>query len=163
MRPLLCALLVLACSATGAPPVPATADFTDLEVAALRLVNAHRARRHQRALVMDSTLARIARDHSRDMAERRVSFGHDGFDDRAREAERSFDLSEFAENVALNDYPRSRTVAVAVDGWLSSPHHRENIEGNFDRTGVGIARSGDGTFYYTQVFIARSRSGGRSP
>jgi uncharacterized protein YkwD len=57
----------------------------------------------------------------------------------------------------LNDYPRPRTVTVAVDGWLGSPHHRENIEGNFDRTGVGIARSGDGTYYYTQIFIARSR------
>lgn len=158
MRPLLCAMLVLACASGGAPQAPAvTTDYRDLEAAVVRLVNAHRATRHQRALVADTVLARIARDHSRAMAERRVAFGHDGFDDRAKDAERHFDFSEIAENVALNDYARARTVAVAVEGWLRSPHHRENIEGGFDRTGVGIARAGDGTYYYTQIFIARSR------
>lgn len=157
MRPFLCAVLVLACAGGGSPPAPLTTDYRDLEQAVVRQVNAYRVRRHLRSLVADSGLARIARDHSHEMAERRVSFGHDGFDDRVKQAERRFDFSEIAENVALNDYPRSRTVTVAVDGWLGSPHHRENIEGNFDRTGVGIARSGDGTYYFTQIFIARSR------
>jgi uncharacterized protein YkwD len=157
MRPFLCAVLVLACAGGAPSPAPVTTEYRDLEQAVLRQVNAYRVRRHLRSLVADSGIARIAREHSREMAERRVSFGHDGFDDRVKEAERRFDFSEIAENVALNDYPRARTVTVAVDGWLGSPHHRENIEGNFDRTGVGIARSGDGTYYYTQVFIARSR------
>jgi uncharacterized protein YkwD len=164
MRPFLFAVLVLACAGGGVrSPAPVTTDYRDLEQAVVRLVNAHRVRRHLRSLVGDSVLARIARDHSREMAVRRVSFGHDGFDDRVKEAERRFDFSEIAENVALNDYPRFRTVTVAVDGWLGSPHHRENIEGNFDRTGVGIARSGDGTYYYTQIFIARSRISGPRP
>ncbi len=158
MRPFLCAVLVLACAGGGAPsPAPATVDYRDLEQAVVRLVNAYRVRRRLRSLATDSTLARIARAHSREMAERRVAFGHDGFNDRVKEAERRFDFSEIAENVALNDFPRVRTVTVAVDGWLGSPHHLENIEGNFDRTGVGIARSGDGTYYYTQIFIAKSR------
>jgi uncharacterized protein YkwD len=164
MRLLICAVLALACGAGSAPPpAPATTDFRDLELAVVRLVNAHRSRLHLRALVADSGLGRIARDHSRDMAERRVSFGHGGFSDRVKEAERHFDFSEIAENVALNDYARGRTVAVAVDGWLGSSHHRENIEGSFDKTGVGIARSGDGTYYYTQIFVARSRFSERRP
>ncbi|MGE5143967.1 MAG: CAP domain-containing protein [Acidobacteriota bacterium] len=164
MRSLFCAMLALACASGGAAaPAPVTTEYRDLEAAVVRLVNAHRVRRHLRSLAADSTLARIAREHSREMAERRVSFGHDGFDDRVKEAERSYDFSEIAENVALNDYPRSRTVAVAVDGWLGSRHHLENIEGNFDRTGVGIARAGDGTYYYTQIFIARSRFSERRP
>ena len=164
MRPLLAALLGLACAGSGAAaPSPAAADYRDLEAAVVRLVNAHRARRHQRVLVTDTVLARIAREHSRDMAERRVAFGHDGFDDRVKEAERHFDFSEIAENVALNDYSRSRTVTIAVDGWLGSPHHRENIEGNFDRSGVGVVRSGDGTYYFTQIFLAKSRFSDRRP
>lgn len=158
MRPFLCAVLVLACTGGGTlPPAPVTTDYRDLEQAVVRQVNAYRVRHHLRSLIADSGVASIAREHSRDMAERRVSFGHDGFDDRVKEAERRFDFSEIAENVALNDYPRSRTVTVAVEGWFGSPHHRENIEGNFDRTGVGVARSSDGTYYYTQMFIARSR------
>jgi len=162
MRLFFCAVLALAGGAGSAPPPgPATTNFRDLELAVVRLVNVHRSRLHLRVLVADSGLARIARGHSRDMAERRVSFGHDGFSNRAKEAERRFDFSEIAENVALNDYTRARTVAVAVDGWLGSRHHRENIEGNFDRTGVGIARSEDGTYYYTQIFVAKSRFSGR--
>ena len=61
------------------------------------------------------------------------------------------------ENVALNDYSRTRTVAVAVQGWLHSPHHLENIAGEYDHTGVGVARAADGTFYYTQLFVSRRR------
>lgn len=157
-------MLVLACTSGGVgSPAPVTTEYRDLEAAVVRLVNAHRVRRHLRALVADTALTRIAREHSRDMAERRVSFGHDGFDDRVKEAERRFDFSEIAENVALNDYDRGRTALVAVRGWLGSPHHRENIEGNFDRTGVGVARSGDGTWYYTQVFIAGRRVSARRP
>lgn len=163
MRPLVCVLLALACAAGGGPPAPARTDYRDLELAVVRLVNAHRVARHLRSLLADSGVARIAREHSRDMAEHRVSFGHDGFDDRVKEAEHVFDLSEIAENVALNNYPRGRTVTVAVRGWLGSAHHRHNIEGNFDRTGVGIARSADGTWYYTQIFIAKSRVSARRP
>ena len=161
MRPLFCAALVLAYGAR--PPVPATTEFPDLELAVVRLVNAHRARLHLRSLATDTVLAGIARQHSLEMAEQRVPFGHDGFSDRAKEAERLFDFSEIAENVALNDYARPRTVSIAVDGWLRSPHHRENIEGSFDRTGVGIVRSSDGTYYFTQIFIAHSRLSDRHP
>lgn len=163
MRFLPSAMLVLACASGGAPPAPATTDSRDLETVVVRLINAYRAGHHLRGLLVDTMLARIARDHSRDMAERRVPFGHEGFDDRAKEAERQFDYSEIAENVALNDYPRSRTVTVAVNGWLGSPHHLANIEGNFDRTGVGVVRSGNGTYYYTQIFLARTRFSGRRP
>ena len=164
MRPLLYAVLALASGAGSARrPAPATTEFSDLELTVVRLVNAHRSQLHLQALVADSTLAGIARGHSIAMAEGRAPFGHDGFSDRAKEAERLYDFSEIAENVALNDYARSRTVAVAVEGWLRSSHHRENIEGRFDRTGVGIARAGDGTYYYTQIFIARSRFSDRHP
>jgi uncharacterized protein YkwD len=38
---------------------------------------------------------------------------------------------------------------------LRSPHHLENIEGSYNLTGVGIVRAKDGTFYYTQLFVAR--------
>ena len=45
----------------------------------------------------------------------------------------------------------------SLSDWLHSQHHRENIEGRFDVTGVGIARSRDGTYFFTQLFVARRR------
>jgi uncharacterized protein YkwD len=160
MRLLLCAVLVLAGGSVGRP-APRTEDFRDLERAVVRLINAHRTGRGLGALATDTGLARIARAHSLDMAERRVPLGHDGFSARAKETERYLEFGEIAENVALNDYDRAHTVRVAVDGWLTSPHHVENIEGRFNLTGVGIARSSSGTYYYTQIFVARRPSGRR--
>lgn len=128
-----------------------------------RRVNAHRSARRLAPLSYDTAVAAIARAHSRDMAARRVPMGHDGFEHRADLVERLMAFDAIAENVALNDYGAGRTVSVAVEGWLASPHHRENIEGRYTVTGVGIARSRDGTFYYTQLFVARrpSRAGRR--
>ena len=62
MRAFLCVALILACGAGSVPPpAPATAAYPELERAVVRLVNAHRAGRHLRALVADSSLAGIAR------------------------------------------------------------------------------------------------------
>jgi len=118
-------------------------------------VNQYRAGRRLPALRFDTAVARVARAHSLEMARGSVPLGHDGFTSRANAVERFVAFDEIAENVALNDYPRERTVTVAIDGWLHSVHHRENIEGKFDLTGVGIARSRNGTYYFTQVFVAR--------
>jgi uncharacterized protein YkwD len=129
--------------------------FGNLEREVARRVNAYRRAHRLPALSYDTAVAAIARAHSEDMAAHRVPMGHDGFRQRADLVERSLPLDAIAENVALNDYNRSRTVAVAVAGWLASPHHLENIEGKYDVTGVGIVLARDGTFYYTQLFVAR--------
>jgi uncharacterized protein YkwD len=158
---LLCALLVLAC----APPVvapPPVAEYAAMEREVARRVNAHRATRRLAALSYDTAVASVARAHSLEMAAHDVPMGHDGFHQRADRVDRFLPLRAIAENVAMNDYNPARTVGVAVSGWLASPHHLENIEGNYDVTGVGIVRARDGTFFYTQLFVARRRvSGGR--
>lgn len=154
MRPLPF-LVLLACVSAGAVPgARATGDLAALERDVARLVNEHRTAHRLNALRVDSGLAAIAREHSAAMAAGRVPMGHDGFSARADRVERLLAYHEIAENVAMNDYGAGRTVRVAVDGWLKSPHHLENIEGDFNLTGVGIARSHEGAFYYTQLFVA---------
>lgn len=152
-------VLLLACASAGpAPTVRTPGDQVGaLEYDVARLVNEHRAARRLRALTLDTVVASVARAHSVAMARGRVPLGHHGFDERATRVERFLTFTAIAENVALNDYPPPRTVRVAVDGWLRSSHHRENIEGDFDITGVGIARSRDGAYYYTQIFVAKAR------
>jgi uncharacterized protein YkwD len=39
-----------------------------------------------------------------------------------------------------------------VDGWLKSPGHKRNIEGDFTLTGIGIASDKQGNIYFTQIF-----------
>jgi uncharacterized protein YkwD len=150
---LLSAVLLLACAhAAGAPHAPAP-EFASLEREVAHRVNAYRTAHRLPALTYDTAVARIARAHSRDMAAQRVPLGHDGFNRRVDQLERFLPLVATAENVAFNTYSANSTVRVAVNGWLASPHHLENIEGKYDVTGVGIARAGDGTFYYTQLFV----------
>ena len=135
----------------------APADYRDLERQVARQVNDYRGGKRLGKLVYDERVAAIARVHSVDMASGREKLGHTGFKDRAAAVNRMTPYDAIAENVALNDYSRPRTVAVAVQGWLHSPHHLENIAGDYDHTGVGVARSADGTFYYTQLFVSRRR------
>jgi uncharacterized protein YkwD len=156
-----CAALLLACAPRAIAPPPA-AEYAAMEREVARRVNAHRATRRLPGLSYDTAVAAVARAHSLEMATHDVPMGHDGFHQRADRVDRFLPLAAIAENVALNDYGPARTVSVAVAGWLTSAHHLENIEGNYDVTGVGIVRARDGTFYYTQLFVARRRvSGGR--
>ena len=158
MRSLRASLLLTGAAMPLLPAGPAPPDdLVALEHEIARRVNEHRLGLGLEPLVYDSAIAAIARAHRVDMAVGRVPMGHDGFAGRADRVKRVRLFTRIAENVALNDYGRDRTAAVAMEGWLESPHHRENIEGAFDVTGVGAARSSDGTIYFTQLFVARRR------
>jgi uncharacterized protein YkwD len=57
-------------------------------------------------------------------------------------------ITVVAENVASGQM----SAREVVDGWLNSPGHRRNIEGNFKLTGIGLARGSRGMIYFTQIF-----------
>lgn len=57
--------------------------------------------------------------------------------------------SGIAENIAYG-YSSPREV---VEGWINSPGHYQNIMGNYTHIGVGVARGGDGTMYWVQLFV----------
>jgi len=79
----------------------------------------------------------------------KTPFGHEGFHERInRLRKRLGPIHVAAENVASG--PMS--AREVVDGWLHSPGHRRNIEGNFKLTGIGLARREDGMVYFTQIF-----------
>ncbi len=89
------------------------------------------------------------------MAAGAVPFSHTGFTGRAQAARSVISHQGISENIAFNNFDRYRTAAVAVEGWIRSSGHRANIEGRYDVTGIGIARSTDGTYYFTQIFVRR--------
>ncbi|HVG30002.1 MAG TPA: CAP domain-containing protein [Pyrinomonadaceae bacterium] len=131
---------------------------TSPERRAFDLVNRERAARGQEQLVWDDELASMARQHSDNMA-RQNFFSHTdrtGRDTAARAAECGVcGWRALAENIAYNqgfDDP----VAFAVERWMNSAKHRDNIlRAGFTHAGLGIAKSADGTLYFTQVFVTR--------
>ncbi|MBM4256736.1 MAG: CAP domain-containing protein [Deltaproteobacteria bacterium] len=125
------------------------------------LVNAHRTAMGLAPFTYNEEVAVVARQHSQNIAKGIVGHGHAGADERGQMLLRIIPYVEFGENVGGNNHSAASTAKAAVTGWLNSPHHRENIEGNFDTTGIGIARGGS-TFFFTQIFLKTQR-GSRSP
>lgn len=130
----------------------------ELEKLAFNLLNAQRAAKNLPALEWDEDIAKIARMHSESMAKYKF-FSHTGLDgtmvnDRA-------DLcgisrwKAIGENIAFNrgyDKPAD----FAVERWMKSVSHRENILNNrWKESAVGVAVADDGSYYFTQVFLAR--------
>lgn len=115
----------------------------------LLYVNLHRRQIGLKPLLMNSFESSVAAQHSHNMATGRTPFGHKGFEDRVRTiGKRLGFISLAAENVASGQM----SAREVVDGWLHSPGHRRNIEGDFRLTGIGLARGRNGRIYYTQIF-----------
>jgi uncharacterized protein YkwD len=112
-------------------------------------VNQYRRSKHLPALQANSFISSVALSHSRNMLSGKTPFGHDGFHDRIDQIRKHLGpLHVAAENVASG--PMS--AREVVDGWLHSPGHRRNIEGDFRLTGIGLAFGRRGMIYFTQIF-----------
>ena len=131
---------------------PATSQM--LEQAVLTQINQHRATLKLPPLTLNATISEQARSHSQAMAIGQVPFSHNGFQQRVATIARIIPYSRAAENVAYNQ-GYSDPVSQAVQGWLQSAGHRQNIEGSFDLTGIGVAQNAKGEYYFTQIFIHR--------
>ena len=138
-----------------APPSPAVAPPPSLEYFVHDLVNEHRMALGLKPLEFSREISTIAHVHSREMATRIISYGHGGKAPRAKRVSNFMPYRNFGENVAaINTAGKGGEGKAAVVRWLDSPRDRNNIEGDFTLTGIGIAQSWDGTYYFTQLFMA---------
>ncbi len=158
-----------------------TIDILQIEALTHDLINAQRSMHGIHPLDHIEKVRLIARSHSEDMASRNY-FSHDNLEgldpsDRGRRA--GYDCRKdygsyytfgLAENIhqgwLFGSYltSRGRTVPTdwfsleelarnAVNGWMNSPGHRQNIlDSSYDRAGMGIAISDDGKVFFTQNF-----------
>lgn len=133
-------------------PVPTSSPYRTLEQDAFNQINAYRQSKDLSPLAWNEEIAKVARVHSIEMANGSVAFGHDGFSDRAKVLQQKISLRGLAENVAYNDYPDP--AHTSVNGWIESAGHRTNIENAaYTLTGMGVAKSSDGAYYFTQLFV----------
>jgi len=139
----------------AAPPATSSSSFTALEQSIHQQINSYRQSRNLPPLKLDTRISEQARLHSQAMANHAVPFSHQGFEQRVQKISRIISYSEAAENVAYNQ-GYSDPDRQAVAGWLKSSGHLGNIQGNYNLTGIGIAKNAKGEYYFTQIFI-RSR------
>ena len=130
----------------------------ELEKDTFQLLNVERALKGLPALKWNENVAKVARLHSRNMADQNF-FSHKGadgsmVDDRADK----LGLGEWraiGENIAyLKGF--QNPVEIAVEKWMQSTSHRQNLlSAKWSDSAVGVAVTADGRYYFTQVFLLR--------
>ncbi len=152
-------LSVLAAMSRGEVFARDTAGLRDLarvRTDLLARINALRRRAGAPRLSANYHLDVAAQRHAEDMLARSY-FAHrspDGTSVRERAPAAGYDWSAIGENLAEGQ----RTLDQAVDGWMASPGHRENIlDHRFTESGVGLAlgrdpRNGEYRILWVQTF-----------
>ena len=133
----------------------------------LALVNQHRTAMGLTALVVSPSLTRSASWKSLHMA-RYQYLAHDDpgppaartTGDRLQACGYPADSVGWGENIAYG----FATPDVVMNGWLNSAGHRANIENaSYRAIGIGVARSANGTYYWTQSFGTLADGGATQP
>ena len=117
------------------------------------LVNDYRKTSQLPLLAWDDQIAKAARAHSKDMATGEVDFGHEGFRERVSDLKNVMTGFRGAGENVLMTSDLTEVARNAVTLWLHSPHHLENIRGDFNYSGLGVWQDKDGTIYFTQIFL----------
>ena len=137
---------------------PALEDANAVERRAFEQTNVARVKNGLPTLVWDPELCRMARSHSEQMSTLGY-FSHENPDGlQLKERARATGILHFrviGENIAYNkgyDDPGG----FAVERWLTSSGHRANmLYRGFQASAIGSYVAPDGSYYLTQVFIAR--------
>ena len=131
-------------------------EFRDVGKEILDLVNEYRLSKDiTDTLHWSETMHYVCCQHSLDMSEEKVPFSHDGFEDRIKRF--SFKSRRTAENCCLlSSRPKNELAKEAMDGWITSPGHEANLRGNFNTCAIGICKSDDDKYYFTQMFGLRA-------
>lgn len=118
--------------------------------AVLDEVNHYRTSKGLNKLILNKAITKEAKQHSLDMAEKKFKFSHQDFDKRISHIKKNIPaFGGGAENIAYFKIPPKEV----VKKWLTSQGHRQNIEGRYNLTGIGIIQDKKGWVYYTQIFV----------
>ena len=120
-----------------------------------QLTNNFRAQNNLPPLVWDDSIWRISYTHSKNMADKIVPFGHNGFNQRLKQFPFSYKLAY--ENVfKCLGYGGNKVAFVAIKGWINSPGHRKNLLSNTTHCAIATYISKNGEYYLTQMFARKN-------
>ncbi|MDD2518876.1 MAG: LysM peptidoglycan-binding domain-containing protein [Bacilli bacterium] len=135
------------------PSTPGTSnDLRALEAEVIRLVNVERNKVGRSPLTENNQVSNVARLKSQDFIDNNYFSHNSPTYGTPFNMLRSFGISftAAAENIASGQ----RTAEEAMNSWMNSTGHRENIlSPTYNQIGVGVARDNNGKIYWTQMFI----------
>jgi uncharacterized protein YkwD len=135
---------------TAETKVQAVVDYTYSadELETMKLINEYRVSVGLNALEKINHISYKSEEHDYYMIANNTP-SHDDFVSRSENIIKTLGAKKVGENIAYNyNSPKA-----AVEAWLNSPAHKENIEGNFTHFGIAIKVSPTtGKKYYTNIF-----------
>ena len=132
--------------------VPLFSGVKAIEQEVIRLTNLERQKAGLSPLAHNWELSRVARYKSEDMSNKNYFSHTSPTYGSPFTMIKNFGISYSAagENIAMGQ----TTAQAVVQGWMNSSGHRANIlSTNFNKIGVGYAKSSSGKIYWTQMFI----------
>ncbi len=130
----------------------ATSEIDQPVQDAFEASNAYRKSKGRDTLTLDTLLCQMAMEHSQNMANRKVGFGHSGFNKRSKAINKELGALKVAENVHWSNHSEEPDGKEAVEGWINSKEHRKNLLGKeFTKVGIGYAQDKRGRTYFTQI------------
>ena len=131
-----------------------TGSFLSFQKEVTRLVNVERSKRGLSELSFNTQLSNVATIKSQDMINKNY------FDHTSPTYGSPFDMMKqfnISYRTAGENIAKGQTSpAQVVNSWMNSSGHRANIlNANFTDIGIGVAKSSNGTLYWTQMFIGK--------
>ncbi len=124
-------------------------DYSSDELQMLNLVNIHRAEIGLAALSVINLISVESAAHNQYMIEHN-EVTHALFNERVHTIMAALNATNVNENLAYNySSPEG-----ALEAWLESEDHRQNVEGDFTNLGISISRDPETDKpYYTMIFV----------
>lgn len=119
------------------------------------LVNEYRLTEGLPPIASSDVLRAKARTHSENMAQKKVPFNHNGFEERVAEIRNQIDVQYFSENISLSRGNDPNPADAIFASWKKSREHNRNLLGDYNLTGIGVVQNQKGDYYTTQIFIKK--------
>ena len=155
----LTAIVFVSCSSEDAPESNTTNGVTielknyaqsSYEIELLDLVNSYRVSRGLNALSLIEHISYVSSGHN-DYMITTNDIGHTGFEQRKSNLQNSLGAVLVGENVAYGFSSAQAT----LNGWIASPSHKANLEGNYSHYGLSVKQDNQGRKYYTLMMIRK--------
>jgi uncharacterized protein YkwD len=123
-------------------------SYSSSELETMKLINNYRVSIGLSSLEKINYISGESEGHNNYMITNNV-VNHDGFVNRSENIIKTLGAKTVGENIAYN----YSSPQAAVNAWLNSPGHKENIVGNFTHFGISIRENAvTGKKYYTNIF-----------
>ena len=126
-------------------------DYNAEEIDLANRINNYRESVGKNRLELINHISYKSLEHNEYMIENNV-VNHDYFDSRANNIMQVLGAVRVGENIAYNfSTPNS-----ALNAWLNSPGHKDNLDGDYTHFGISITiNPTNGKRYYTNIFMKK--------